>query len=137
MRGNAVFGYKIMSIAISHHKLKRQLSYCFCFNSMGYGLWVNANDKIHFPTYRRNVTLEELLEPRHASSDVNGTNYSFGDNYRDCDPVNEKLSVGEFANKIRALPFANLFSRPKKRHDCKGSTHWWSSFINDVFDIVW
>jgi len=126
-----------MSIAISHHKLKRQLSYCFCFNSMGYGLWVNANDKIHFPTYRRNVTLEELLEPRHASSDVNGTNYSFGDNYRDCDPVNEKLSVGEFANKIRALPFANLFSRPKKRHDCKGSTHWWSSFINDVFDIVW
>mmetsp|Transcript_27274 Transcript_27274/g.47280 ORF Transcript_27274/g.47280 Transcript_27274/m.47280 type:complete len:353 (+) Transcript_27274:211-1269(+) len=54
-----------------------------------------------------------------------------------CDSEKDgKISVGEFANKIRRLPFAKLFSRHGKRSNGRRQSHWWTSFIERIFDIV-
>lgn len=114
--------------------------------SIGYGLWVNANDKIYFPNYKQNVTLEELSEdqtmPKQKKNSFLGNLYGPEQeaNGRWCDLESssmQKLSVGEYAIRIARLPFAMFMPRRRKSCNASHQSHWWSSFVANVFDVVW
>lgn len=112
--------------------------------SIGYGLWVNANKRIEFPKYRKNVTWEELVERNVPKSSTAKPPYfpRYGNNIsgqmlRWCDSENDgMISVGEFTDKIHSLTFAKLFSWTEQKCDDGGKSHWWTSFIQRIFDIV-
>ena len=82
--------------------------------SIGYGLYASANQRIFFPSYKRNVTLEELS----GDQDLYNTSDS-----RWCESDNNnggKISIGRFANALHWIPFTVLFSlisgKRKSRH---------------------
>ena len=95
--------------------------------SIGYGLWVNANQRMFFPSYKRNVTLEELS----GYQDVYNTNDS---RWCESDNNKRKISIGGFANALHWIPFTMLFSIASGK---RKSSHWWTSIIERIFDIVW
>mmetsp|Transcript_11524 Transcript_11524/g.24619 ORF Transcript_11524/g.24619 Transcript_11524/m.24619 type:complete len:178 (+) Transcript_11524:2429-2962(+) len=112
--------------------------------SIGYGLWVNANKRIEFPKYKKNVTWEELVErnvPKSSTAKAPhfpgyGKNIS-GQVLRWCDSENDgMISVGEFTDKIHSLTFAKLFSWTEKGCDNEGKSHWWTSYIQRIFNII-
>ena len=102
----------------------------FDCTSIGYGLWANANDNIYFPTYQRNITLEELLE-QHIPKLITIEKSS------DSGWCDRMISVGKFAKKIRSLALDKLFSRQGGKSEGRRQLHWWTSFIEGIFDIVW
>lgn len=93
---------------------------------IGYGLYTNANQRLFFPSYKRNVTLEELL----GYQDLYNTN--------GCDDESDingrKISIGRFANALHWIPLTMLFSIASGE---RMSHHWWTSIIEKIFDIVW
>ena len=96
--------------------------------SIGYGLYTNANQRMFFPSYKRNVTLEELS----GDQDLYNTNDS-----RWCESDNNnggKISIGGFAKALNWIPFSMLFSLISGK---RKSRHWWTSIIERIFDIAW
>ena len=94
---------------------------------IGYGLYTNANQRMFFPSYKRNVSLEELS----GYQDLYNTKDS-----RWCKSNNNerKSSLGRFANALHWIPFTMLFSIASGK---RKSPHWWASIIEMIFDIVW
>ena len=113
--------------------------------SIGYGLWANAKDKIYFPTHKQNVTLEELFEDQIMPKQTRKRSFLHNlygpeqedDRWCDSESGTQKISVGEFANRIGRLPFAMFMPKRRKSCDARHQLHWWSSFIAQVFGIVW
>jgi len=94
---------------------------------IGYGLYTNANQRMFFPSYKRNVSLEELS----GYQELYNTNDS---KWCKSDNNGRKISIGRFTNALRWIPFSMLFSiasGKRKYHN------WWTSIIERIFDIVW
>ena len=96
--------------------------------SIGYGLYANANQRMFFPSYKRNVTLGEISGYQDP--------YNTNDN-RWCESDNNgrKISIGGFTKALHWIPFSMLFSFMS--HGKRKSSHWWTSIIERIFDIVW
>ena len=95
--------------------------------SIGYGLYINANQRMFFPSYNRNVSLEELS----WYQDLYHTNDS---RWCKSDDNGEKISIGRFANVLHWIPFSIIFSFKSGKGK---SSHWWTSIIEKIFDVVW
>ena len=94
---------------------------------IGYGLYTNANQKMFFPSYKRNVSLEELSDYQDL--------YNTNDNrWCESDNSGRKISIGRFANALHWIPFSMLFSLINGK---RKSRHWWTFIIERIFDIVW
>lgn len=116
--------------------------------SIGYGLWVNAKHKIHFPRYQKDVTMEALMK-ENTFDNENGEFISLLPNwvqkkYADskkrrqlCESNDNetKISVGEIVNELFSSSFVkDFFSGRTKSNGRK--VHWWTSVVQRIFDVV-
>ena len=116
---------------------------CLTKVSIGYGLWVNANDKIQFTPYQYNLTLEDLYDEQNRSRVDNeqsnrALNFLFSNsrmaNLTSCDGFGAKHTVGDIANYLFSPIFAKQFVFVKED---RNPLHWWESIIHRVFGNLW
>jgi hypothetical protein len=108
--------------------------------SIGYGLWINARDKIQFTPYRYNMTLEELYNgqndaPTQTEESIDGLDYlhsSKTQRVTSCD-ADSKRTVGDIVGELFSPTFLKqTFIKPRG-----GCSHWWNCIIQGVFDLFW
>jgi hypothetical protein len=125
------------------------ISICLCLSyfvrSIGFGLWVNAKDRIQFTRYNHKMSLEELLfyeEPESAGQNESSLeawhNFFFNaetrTNFTDCDEVDVQHTVGRIAGDLFSPMFLKQFVFKKGNVH---NSHWWRSMIQGVFHTLW